>query len=277
MKNNEKLECLFCDGEFKEKDEVCPTCGADIISMIPLQKPKEVEYPHGYDFRLPIMILLSGNLISLCVIALIAQGVVKKLINLPDYACSIIAILIILVLLYLITWLYHCKAVKKYAKYKRQMKLYRKFVMSEEEQKNKLKKEEEERERCYKAFERERELEYQKFDMSLFYKYGVEIASVNTRFCALRLYKGYLIETSGPKIKEEINLNGYVDCELINSKMEDKIYILLKDPSTQSKADVLFNGRNGKVLVLDILKLCSESEKNKINQFFLKLKREINK
>lgn len=129
MKKSEALECLHCGNVFEKDDKKCPKCSANIETMIPQKKPKYVNKPKNYDWRIYAFfaILSSPVIIPLSIHASVT-------ILEPEIQWYILIQLTFYIILYFIIRLYHFYLVKKYVRYKRKVKLYRTFVKSIEEE-----------------------------------------------------------------------------------------------------------------------------------------------
>lgn len=262
------LECLDCGSKFRKIDQNCPNCGAHIKSMIPQKKPNFVAEPDN-SLKNKLTLALGILLYTFC----IPIGLFSML-EIPIH--PIIILFIEYIIIYIIVCLVYVKKQKKYVRYQKEMKLYRAFVVSEIEE---YRQERESKEQFEKEIERLKQITEENLNYELSQKYGYEISRLNISSSEeLILYNEYLVYISCNRIKKDFDLNGFIDCELINSKMDNKIYIFLKEPSTQSKVDAFFNGKDGINITVDnFLKTCSEKKKNEINSFFIKLKKNINK
>jgi hypothetical protein len=271
-----KLECLYCGSIITKEEKKCGNCGATIKDMIPSKKPEAVSEPGKFGWKAPIL----GALYSwpfMIILFLYLELPTNKILNSEiNTQGKFIALILNFGIISLLCLLIHINRKKNYTKYLRAMKLYRTYVKTSKEEAEELALAKAEEKMMLARRIEDWETEKNKFEKSLKNTYGQEIARIDSFFSyKCILYNEHLIVTKCNNIKEEHNLNGYVDCELINSKLEDVIYIVLLEPTTQSKTDIFLNGKNGIRLVLDFSKTCSENRKNEIDQFFLKVKKII--
>ena len=197
-------------------------------------------------------------------------------INLYGLIIIFLAIELVALTIYAIVYVILFKIV--YPRKLRKRNIYRTFhnYKKDEEEAERMK---EIREENSRIMQREEKQKIEQFTNLVTQKYGLPIAIMECPKIIkghLALYSDYLIYVEKYEVKNEYNLNGYSDCDLVYDKFSGAIFIELIYPTTQSRVDKFINGKNCDSFLITSNKKISQEKKNEINQFFLLLKNRIN-
>ena len=271
----ESYECIYCGNVIKGKNGKCSVCDVYLHDMIPTSKPKPEHKPEKSIFLSPLGLFIFWP-IPLCIFLFLPY--------------PFLILFLLLAFLYIICLLYYKHQLDKYDRYQREIKLYRSFVKSVEEENKEN--EEIQKQRHFEEMAEQRRKDYMKtkFQEQLQQTYGTEICRLGYNMLSyissspsdlyssfLVLYDGYIVYCDEFKVIEEIDLSCYSDCVLHRNALQNIAFIILKDPSSQSKFDEFINGTRGKSFAVSPVKNCPESRVQDVNRFFNQLKKQMNK